>query len=135
MTQEARKDYPSLWSAIESIAPKVGCTPQTLNEWVRKYEVDSGTRDGVTTAEKERVKALEREVKELRQSNEILRLASAFLSSLKLASSFSPRRNSTASKRNEALHRRTSPYFWGRVNLQGISDCPVWVLETCRLST
>lgn len=66
MTQEARKDYSSLWSAIESIAPKVGCTPQTLNEWVRKYEVDNGTRDGVTRAEKERVKALEREVKELR---------------------------------------------------------------------
>eukprot|EP01041_Mallomonas_annulata_P014362 gene14362-30568_t len=60
MTQEARKEYPSLWSAIESIAPKVGCTPQTLNEWVRKHEVDNGTRDGVTTAEKERVKALER---------------------------------------------------------------------------
>lgn len=84
MTQEARKDYPSLWSAIESIAPKVGCTPQTLNEWVRKYEVDNGTRDGVTTAEKERVKALEREVKELRQANEILRLASAFFAQVEL---------------------------------------------------
>lgn len=84
MTQEARKDYPSLWSAIESIAPKVGCTPQTLNEWVRKYEVDNGTRDGVTTAEKERVKALEREVKELRQANEILRLASAFFAQAEL---------------------------------------------------
>ena len=66
--QIARKDYPSLWSAIESIAPKVGCTPQTLNECVRKHQVDNGTRDGVTTAEKERVKALEREVKELRQT-------------------------------------------------------------------
>jgi transposase-like protein len=84
MTQEARKDYPSLWSAIESIAPKVGCTPQTLNEWVRKYEIDSGARDGVTTAEKERVKALEREVKELRQANEILRLASAFFAQAEL---------------------------------------------------
>lgn len=84
MTQEARKDYPSLWSAIESIAPKVGCTLQTLNEWVRKYEIDSGARDGVTTAEKERVKALEREVKELRQANEILRLASAFFAQAEL---------------------------------------------------
>jgi len=95
MTQEARKEYPSLWSAIESIAPKVGCTPQTLNEWVRKHEVDNGTRDGVTTAEKERVKALEREVKELRQANEILRLASAFFAQAEL----------DRLKRNEALHR------------------------------
>ena len=70
--------FKTLMVLLTSIAPKVGCTPQTLNEWVRKYEIDNGTRDGVTTAEKERVKALEREVKELRQANEILRLASAF---------------------------------------------------------
>ena len=78
MVQEHRGEHPSLWAAIESIAPKIGCVPQTLNEWVRKYEVDSGLRDGVTSEERERIQNLEREVKELRRANEILKLASAF---------------------------------------------------------
>ena len=84
LVQEHRGEYPSLWAAIESIAPKIGCVPQTLNEWVRKHEVDSGTRAGVTTDERERVKALEREVKELRRANEILKLASAFFAQAEL---------------------------------------------------
>ena len=75
MVQEHRSDYPSLWAAIESIAPKIGCVPQTLNEWVKRVEVDTGVRDGVATAETQRVKELEREVKELRRANEILKLA------------------------------------------------------------
>ena len=78
MIFEHRSDYPSQWATIESIAPKIGCTPQTLLNLVQRTEVDQGTRDGVTTAERERVKALEREVKELRRANEILKLASAF---------------------------------------------------------
>ncbi|WP_369794721.1 IS3 family transposase [Polaromonas sp. JS666] len=78
MVQEHRGEYPSLWAAIESIAPKIGCVPQTLHEWVRRHEIDAGSRQGVTTVEHERVKALEREVKELRKANEILKLASAF---------------------------------------------------------
>ena len=78
MVQDHRGEYPSLWAAIESIAPKIGCVPQTLNEWVKRDEVDSGARTGTTTSEQERVKALEREVKELRRANEILKLASAF---------------------------------------------------------
>ena len=75
---EHRGAYPSLWAAVESIAPKMGCVPQTLLEWVRRHEVDSGVRDGVSSAEAQRVKELEREVKELRRANEILKLASAF---------------------------------------------------------
>nr|WP_173025509.1 IS3 family transposase [Acidovorax sp. SRB_14] len=78
LVQEHRGEYPSLWAAIESIAPKIGCVPQTLNEWVKRAEVDAGTREGITTAEAQRVKELEREVKELRRANEILKLASAF---------------------------------------------------------
>ncbi|WP_374409539.1 IS3 family transposase [Hydrogenophaga sp.] len=78
MVQEHRGEYPSLWAAIESIAPKIGCVPQTLNEWVKRAEVDAGVREGVTTSEAQRVKDLEREVKELRRANEILKLASAF---------------------------------------------------------
>jgi len=84
MVQEHRNEYPSLWATIESIAPKIGCVPQTLNEWVRKYEVDSGMRDGVTSEERDRIKALEREVKELRRANEILKLASAFFAQAEL---------------------------------------------------
>jgi len=84
LVQEHRGEYPSLWAAIESIAPKIGCVPQTLHEWVRKAEVDSGVRDGITTDERERLKALEREVKELRRANEILKLASAFFAQAEL---------------------------------------------------
>jgi transposase-like protein len=84
MVQEHRGEYPSLWAAIESIAPKIGCVPQTLNEWVRRHEVDSGLRDGVTSEERERIKALERENKELRRANEILKLASAFFAQAEL---------------------------------------------------
>ena len=84
MVQEARKDYPSQWAAVESIAPKIGCAAVTLHEWVKKHEIDSGIRDGVPSAERERIKTLEREVKELRQANEILRLASAFFAQAEL---------------------------------------------------
>jgi transposase-like protein len=84
MVQEHRGEYPSLWAAIESIAPKIGCVPQTLHEWVRKHEVETGTRDGVPSAERARVKELEREVKELRRANEILKLASAFFAQAEL---------------------------------------------------
>src|ERR1051325_5654650 len=71
MVQEHRGEYTSLWEAIESIAPKFGCVPQTLNEWVKRAEVDSGVREGITTSEAQRMKELEREVKELRRANEI----------------------------------------------------------------
>jgi transposase-like protein len=69
---------------VESIAPKIGCVAQTLLEWVKQSEVDAGTRAGTTTAEAQRVKELEREVKELRRANEILKLASAFFAQAEL---------------------------------------------------
>ena len=84
MVQEHGGEYPSLWAAIESIAPKIGCVPQTLHEWVKRSEIDGGTRAGVTTAERDQIKALEREVKELRRANEILKLASAFFAQAEL---------------------------------------------------
>ena len=70
--------------SAESIAPKIGCVPQTLLEWVKRQEVDVGVRVGVTTNEAQRVKDLEREVKELRRANEILKLASAFFAQAEL---------------------------------------------------
>ena len=84
MVQEHRADYPSLWAAIESIAPKIGCVPQTLHEWVKRFEFDAGVREGVTTSEAQRVKDLEREVKELRRTNDILKTASAFFAQAEL---------------------------------------------------
>ena len=76
--------HPSRWQAIVSIATKIGCTPQTLNEWVKKADVDSGRRAGIPTAMSEKMKALERENRELRQANEILRKASAYFAMAEL---------------------------------------------------
>jgi transposase len=84
MVQEHRCEYPSLWACIESIAPKIGCVPQTLNDWVKQQEIDTGAREGVSTTECEHMKALERENKELRRANEILKLASAFFAQAEL---------------------------------------------------
>jgi transposase-like protein len=84
LVQEHRGDYPSLWAAVESIAPKIGCVPQTLLDWVKRAEVDSGRREGLTTSERDRLKQLERENKELRRANEILRTASAFFAQAEL---------------------------------------------------
>ena len=84
MVQEHRGEYPSLWAAIESIAPKIGCVAQTLLDWVKQAEIDAGARPGVSTSEAQRIKDLEREVKELRRANEILKLASAFFAQAEL---------------------------------------------------
>ncbi len=74
LVREQRSEHPSMWATVESIAPMIGCTPQTLLDWVKREEIDRGERDGVSTAERKRIKALEREVKELRRTNEILKL-------------------------------------------------------------
>jgi transposase len=84
MVFEAKDQYPSQWAAIESIAGKIGCTAETLRRWVRRVERDQGRREGLSTAEQDRVKALEREVRELRRANEILKLASAFFAQAEL---------------------------------------------------
>jgi transposase len=84
MVFEQREQHGSQWAAIATIAPKIGCSTQTLCNWVRQHERDTGQRDGITTAEAERIKQLEREVRELKQANEILRLASAFFAQAEL---------------------------------------------------
>ena len=79
MVLESQGEYDSQWAAICSIAPKTGCTPETLRVWVRQHERDTGGGDGgLTTAERQRLKELERENRELRRSNDILRQASAY---------------------------------------------------------
>lgn len=84
MVFEHRSEHESHWAAIVSIAGKIGCTAQTLHTWVRRHERDTGQREGPTTAELKRVKELEREVRELRRANEILKLASAFFAQAEL---------------------------------------------------
>lgn len=82
---EHQADHGSQWAAIASIASKIGCTPESLRRWVRQAELDSGgRRDGLTTNERERLKALERENVELKRANEILRKASAFFAQAEL---------------------------------------------------
>ena len=78
MVLEHEHEHPSQWAAINTIAGKIGCTGETLRKWVRQGERDSGMRPGATTAEHQRIKDLEREVRELRKTNEILKLASAY---------------------------------------------------------
>jgi transposase len=84
MVLDNQGQHDSRWSAIMSIAAKIGCAPQTLNEWVKKAEVDAAERAGVPTEMAEKLKALERENRELRQANEILRKASAYFAQAEL---------------------------------------------------
>lgn len=90
MVLDHEKEHASRWAAVCSIAAKIGCTAQTLNEWVKKVEVDSGVRGGVSGDVGERLKALERENRELRQANEILRKASAYFAQAELDRRFKP---------------------------------------------
>jgi transposase len=78
MVLEHEDDYSSRWQAICSVAGKIGCSPDSLKDWIRRLEVEQGQRDGTTTSDRERLKALEKENKELRRANEILKTASAF---------------------------------------------------------
>lgn len=90
LVQDHEHEHPSRWAAIVSVASKIGCTAQTLNEWVKKAEVDSGRCVGVPTDVAEKLKALDRENRELRQANEILRKASAYFAQAELDRRFKP---------------------------------------------
>jgi len=84
MVLEHEREYDSQWSAIVSIASKIGCTPETLRKWVRRTEIDTGRRGGLTSDDRAQMKELERENRELRRVNEILRKASAFFAQAEL---------------------------------------------------
>ena len=90
MVFEHRTEHTSQWAAIASIAAKIGCTAQTLSSWVRQAGRDQGRRPGASTDECERIKALQREVRELRQANEILRKASAYFAQAELDRRWKP---------------------------------------------
>jgi transposase len=84
MVLEIQDQHSSQWAAIGSVAGKIGCTAETLRSWIRQHERDTGVRNGTTTEERARLKELEREVRELRQANEILRKASAYFAQAEL---------------------------------------------------
>jgi transposase len=104
------KDHPSRWAAVSSVASKIGCSAHTLNEWVKKAEVESGSRAGVPLDVLEKLKAQEREIRELRQANEI----SAARPRLMLRW-----RSSTADRNDAGFHRGPPPGTRGRSDLQG----------------
>ena len=131
MVLDGAGQHESRWAAIVSIASKIGCAPQTLNEWVKKVEVDTGQRGGITTEQAEKMKALEREVRELKQANEILRKASAYFAPALIAASGDCRaagRSSTAHSNDDPVHRRSPRGSWGRANLPRAADCPSDIL-------
>lgn len=84
MVLTSEHEYSSRWAALVSISSKIGCTPETLRAWVNKMEVDSGKKPGVTSDAAAQIKALERENKELKQANEILKKAAAFFAQAEL---------------------------------------------------
>ncbi len=90
MVLEHQGSYETQNAAVAAIAPKIGCIPETLRIWVRQAERDSGVRDGATSAERDKIKELEREVRQLRQANEILRKASAYFAQAELDRPFKP---------------------------------------------
>lgn len=104
MVLDHEAEHPSRWQASLSIATKIGCSAHSLNGWLKKAGVDAGKRAGVTTDMSAKLKALERENRELRQGNEFLRKASAI----------SPRRSSTGGRRYDRVHRRSLRCVWGR---------------------
>jgi transposase len=122
MVFDHQTEHTSQWAPITSIASKIGCNPETLRSWVRQAERDEGKRPGLTTDERERIKALEREVRELRQANEILRKASPQL--------ISRRRSLTARSRSDRLHGSPHARVRGRADVQGSADRPVNLVRT-----
>ena len=114
MVLEHGADHASQWAAIGSIAAKIGCTGETLRGWVRQAERDQGLRAGPTSDDRERIKALEREVRELRQANEFCARRRRILRW----------RSSTAGPSHDRVRRRSSHCLRGRADLPGSADRP-----------
>ena len=116
---EHQGEHASQWAAIGSIAGKMGCTAETLRKWVRQAERNQGQRGGLTSSERERVKELERENRELRRANEILRKAAAFFAQAGL---------STAERSDGGVYRRAPGRVRAEVDLCAVADRPIHLL-------
>ena len=116
MVEEHREDHASEWAVLQSVAPKLGCTAETLRKWVGQAQRDTGQRPGLTTSERERLKALDREVRELKRAYEILRKASAYFAQAEL-----DRRSKSTMVAFIDAHRGVR----GRVDLRAAADRPV----------
>jgi transposase len=115
---EHQREHESQWAAIVSVASMIGCTPETLRIWVRRSEVDEGRRPGITSDERARLKELERENRELRRANEILKSAS-----------LSSRPSSTVEQGSDCLHRQAPRRVRGRADLRGVAVRPADLLR------
>jgi putative transposase len=122
MVYDHQDEYESQWEAIRSIASKLGCRAETLRQWVRQSEINPGKRDGLASSEQARLKELERENRELKRANEILR--KPVLSLTKGQRRFSPRRSRAADRNNSVVYRREPRRSWGRADL-----CPVGICQ------
>ena len=123
--RENRGDYASDTAAYKAIAPKLGCSPDSLRVWCQQAERDAGHRGGLTSAEKDRIKELEREVRELRTANEILKKGEPLArhwSERQWRTHISLRRSSTAHSANDRVHRRSPLCPWCRADLPGSGD-------------
>ena len=133
--KENRANYSSDNAAYRAITSKPGCSPDSLRAWCQKSERDTGKRDGLSSEDKARLKALERENRELRQANEILKKASAYFAPPLGDASIACRargRSSTARFANGEVHPRAPHSFWCRANLQSFADCTIhWPAGEC----
>jgi transposase-like protein len=121
MVQEHRNEYPSEWAAITSIASKLGVGTEALRLWLRRAQIDDRQRPGLTSQERDRLNQLERENRELRRANEVLKAASAFFA-----------RELDRGCRGREIHQHASPLLGGRADLLGIAGRPIDVLRTAR---
>ena len=124
MVHEHQSEYESQWAALTSIASKIGCTAETLRKWVQRAEIDQGIRGGVSTSERDRLKQLERENRELKRANEILRKASAFFAQTEL-----DRQPRCANPSDGVVYRQSQRRLRGRADLCSVADRPVDVLR------
>jgi transposase len=148
MVLEHQGPYETQSEAVAAVAAKIGCIPETLKVWVRQAERDSGARDGATSAERDKIKELEHEVRQLRQANEILRKASAYFAHpFAVLMQTAVRQRDGTRPRVQALmgfircpaahvymrERGRSPRGpWGQCDLQGAADCPIhWPVSLC----
>lgn len=139
MIFEHEHEYANQSATIMAIAPKIGCGRDTLRRWVCEFtvkqsDIDNGREDGKTSDERAQIKAMEREIRELRQANEILRKASAYFAPTLTHAGMCCRavgRSSPAPSNDDFLHRRASRWLGCRAGLQGFANRPVHILCAC----